>query len=343
MTSRPSPLLVPFLFTLVLSLVVSGCSGGNPFAPKPTATPTPQPTPIATATSMPDRVVLVATASDDAQLTTEAQQSLAELAAASGLVFETRADAGTISTDVKIIIFLSQPVNLGSLANNTPGTQFAAVSNQDYKPAANVTIIKLRDDHVAFAAGFISEMLAPNYRAGALLNSEDAVLGQAFSNGARYYCGICLSTIFPYTKYPLTASNPVGSPASAWQTSFDQINAGKVQVLYVDAKAASAELMAFLANKDVVVFGSLAVPNTSVRWAGTLAIDAVTALKEIWPELLAGKGGRVVNAAMRITQNQPQQLPGGELIWLSDGKIALLNQLMQKLRADQIYPFDVPQ
>lgn len=292
---------------------------------------------------MPDRVVLVATANDDAQLTTEAQQSLAELAAASGLVFETRAEAGTISADVKIIVFLSQPANLGSLANNAPGTQFAAVSNQDWKPAANVTIIKLRDDHVAFAAGFISEMLAPNYRAGALLNSEDAALGQAFSNGARYYCGICLSTIFPYTKYPLTASNPAGSPSSAWQTSFDQINAGKVQVLYVDAKAASAELMAYLANKDVVVFGSLAVPNTSVRWAGTLAIDAITALKEIWPELLAGKGGRVVNAAMRITQNQPQQLPGGELIWLSDGKIALLNQLMQKLRADQIYPFDVPQ
>lgn len=330
-----------FVTIFLCGLLAAGCAGGLPFIPQPTATLTPLPT--LTSTPLPNRVVLVISAADDPQLAAQAQKAIAELAADAGLVFETRAEAGTLSPDVKMMLFLSQPTNLGSLANSAPRTQFASFSSQDWKPGANVTIIKLRADHLAFTAGFIAEMLAPNFRAGALLTSEDTAAGQAFINGARYFCGICLSTIFPYTKYPLTASNPAGSPPSVWQASFEQIDTGKVQVLYLAPQTDSPELMAYLASKDVVVFGTQALVGSGARWAGTLNIDGIAVLKEIWPDLLAGRGGRVVNAALRITENQPQQLVSGEVIWLSEGKIALVEKLMEKLRADLIYPLDIPQ
>ena len=341
MTLRSNTTHLAFFCIFALSIIGVSCSAGLPFLPQPTATPTPLPTP--TPTPLPNRVVLVATSGDDAAASAEAQQKLSGLAAASGWEFETRSDAGTVSPDVKVMVFLSQPANLGSLANTAPDTQFVAISDQDWKPGANVTIIKLRADHLAFTAGFIAEMLAPNYRAGALLPSEDAAFIQAFSNGARYFCGICLSTINPYSKYPLTASNPAGSAASTWQASFDQINAGKVQVLFVSPQAASPELMSYLANQNVVVFGTQVVLGSSARWAGTLTVNGMIALQEIWPDLLAGRGGRVVNASIRISDNQPQTLMSGEIIWLSEGKIALVEKLMEKLRADLIFPLDIAQ
>ena len=86
---------------------------------------------------------------------------LRELAASSALEFERREQviANEITSDIKVMVFLNQPENLGSLASGAPGTQFVAIMDQDWNPGQNVTVIRRRDDHTAFMAGYLAALI----------------------------------------------------------------------------------------------------------------------------------------------------------------------------------------
>ena len=161
----------------------------TPVAAQPTSLPTPLPAA--------DRVVLVAPADFDPVLLADAETVLRELAASSALEFERREQvfANEITSDIKVMVFLNQPENLGSLATGAPGTQFVAIMDQDWNPGQNVTVIRRREDHTAFMAGYLAALLAPNFRVGALLAAENPAFSQAFVNGANYYCGPCASLL----------------------------------------------------------------------------------------------------------------------------------------------------
>ena len=270
---------------------------------------------------------------------------IAELAAGSGLEFEVRQEifANEITPDVKIIIFLEQPNNLGSLAAGAPGTQFVAIGNQNWSPPANGTIIKENNDHVAFLAGYLSALLAPNFRVGALQVSEDTQYNQAFNNGVSYYCGLCASVIYPLNTYPVTAQRPLNSPPAEWQATFNEINASKVNVLFLPSSAASPELGTFLSAADIAIIGDQSPPEElKSRWVATITSDGLFALRDIWDDLVLNNGGKVINASLSISDINYAVLNDG-LVWLSHGKMRLLNKVIDLLRADQIYPYSVIQ
>jgi hypothetical protein len=320
-----------------------GCSGNQPNADgtqeptPPTATPIP---PIA-----PDRAVLAAPADISSIELAEAQTLVAELAAGSGLEFEIRQEifANEISPDIKIIIFLEQPDNLGSLAANAPETQFVAISGQNWSPPANGTIIRKNEDYVAFLAGYLSALLAPNFRVGGLLVSENTKFNQAFNNGVSYYCGLCAAVIYPLNTYPVLSHQPANSPPANWQAAFTEINASKVNVLFLPGDAVSAELGTYLAELDVAVIGNQTPPEElRSRWVATISSDGLSPLREIWNDLLEGHSGKVVNASLKISDVNYVTVADG-LVWLSQGKMNLLNKVINLLREDQIYPYSTIQ
>ena len=329
---------------LFFSTALLGCSENQPNADDtqeptpPTATPIP---PIA-----PDRAVLTAPADISPSELAEAQALIAELAAGSGLEFETRQEifANEITPDIKIIIFIEQPDNLGSLAANAPETQFVAISGQNWSPPANGTIILKNEDHVAFLAGYLSALLAPNFRVGGLLVSENTEFNQSFSNGISYYCGRCKSeVIYPLNTYPVLSQQPANSPPTNWQAAFTEINASKVNVLFLSGDAASAELGTYLAGMDVAVIGNQTPPEElRARWIATITSDGLSPLREIWNDLMEGQGGKVMNASLKISDVNYVTVADG-LVWLSQGKMNLLNKVITLLREDQIYPYSVIQ
>jgi hypothetical protein len=213
--TKQRQLKILLLLSLIITVVfVSGC-GKQPSQPQPTPVvvqPTSLPTPLPAA----DRVVLVAPADFDPVIVTDAETLLRELAASSALEFEKREQVlvNEITPDIKVMVFLNQPDNLGSLASGALGTQFVAISDQDWNPGQNVTIIRQREDHTAFMAGYLSALLAPNYRVGALLTSDNPAFSQVFTNGANYYCGLCASLLYPLNKYPFISTQPSASPAA---------------------------------------------------------------------------------------------------------------------------------
>ncbi len=327
---------------LFFSTMFISCGG------KQSGAETPQeiiPTSTNVPTLAPGRAILVVAVETPPTELSEAQALVAELAAGTGLEFEVREEIfdNEITPDVKIIVFLEQPNNLGILAANAPDTQFVAISSQNWSPPANGTIILKDKTHVAFLSGYLSALLAPNFRVGALLISEDTVFNQAFTNGVSYFCGQCASVVYPLNRYPFLSQQPANSLPANWQAAFNEINANKINVLFLPGKAASGDLGTYLAGIDVAIIGDQTPPEElRSRWVATISSDGFSPLREIWDDLLNGQGGKVLNASLKISDINYVSLTDG-LVWLSQGKMDLLNKVISLLREGQIYTGSVIQ
>jgi hypothetical protein len=328
--------LKTILFSLfAILLFSSGCSLIK--INQPTPTPIRIPTPLPTPTLLPSRAILIAPNGADPALLAEAQNILTELTSSSGLLFETRTEitAKEITADVKILVFLTHPENLGTLSNAAPRTQFAVVSDLNWNPGSNVTIIRRQPEYISFMAGFISVNLDNNFRSGALISASDTLSQDAFSNGGHFFCGLCSPSIPPYVRYPLIATQAAGSSPAAWQAAFDQMYINGVRVLYVAPEAYSPELFTYLVGKEIILYGSQPpLEAARPRWAATLLVDGLSPLREIWPELLAGKGGKIVYGGVRFADVQPA--------FITPGKLEYFQKLVGRMRAGLLNPLTVP-
>ena len=94
---------------------------------------------------------------------------------------------------------------------------------------------------------------------------------------------------------------------------------------------------------DVAVLGNQAPPEElRSRWVATISSDGLSPLREIWDDLIGGQGGKVVNASLKISDVNYVSVADG-LVWLSQGKMDLLNKVITLLRKDQIYPYSIIQ
>ena len=226
-------LLIIFFF----SILITGCSGNGQNDTEATELPTPIPTPIPT--TAPDRAVLIISSNTSEVIEADASALISELAASSGLEFEIREQifANELTSDVKVAVFLEQPDNLGSFAASASGTQFIAISDQEWNPSGNVTIIRKNEDHATFLSGYLAAMIAPDFRVGGLLASEQTMTNQAFLNGVQYFCGLCAAVVYPLNTYPVVSQMPSASTVEAWQNAFNEVNTNKVNVLYLASEA----------------------------------------------------------------------------------------------------------
>jgi len=220
---------VIILFIFSLSIVSCGTTSSVTPAPETGDEIPNQPTPI----NAPDRVILISPGDADPLLFSDAETLLRELAAESGLEFEIRNQISQdeITPDMRVVVFVKKPENLGSLSASSPNTQFISLVEEDWSPSENVSVIRLRDDHTAFIAGYLSAVLAPNFRTGALLSSDQPQFNDAFRNGVQYYCGTCSSAVYPLNSYPAISVQATGSPPQTWLTSFNEVYTNAVNVL----------------------------------------------------------------------------------------------------------------
>ena len=282
----------------------------------------------------------VASPQADPNLAAAAETLLRELSGNAELELVVRLEAfeSDITPNIRAAVFLVQPDNVGSIAAAAPNTQFVAIGDQEYNPPENVTIIRQRDDQAAFMAGYLASIMAPNYRTGALLSAENPAFNQAFINGVYYFCGLCRAAVAPFSAYPQVSVLPADSGAFEWQNAFNEINIQKVNVLFVAPEAATPEVLAYLTGMDVALVG-LQPPAEEgrPRWAATLSSDVLSPLRDIWEDVLAGRGGRVVNASISASDVQPVVIQEGE-VWLSEGRLMLAQKVMDDLRDGLISP-----
>jgi hypothetical protein len=330
-----------YLF-LISSLVLAAC---NPASPAPTTAPelpteTPTPEPTATITPLPWRVAFAAAPGSSAYLVQEAHRSLSALADTSGVVLDVRNEIqpADIAEDWRVIIFLGRPANFDELTASAPQVQFVLIDSTEIQPAANVSLILLRPERQAFLAGYISTMIASDYRAAALLPSDEPrgpILFESFYNGGGFYCGRCPGVYMPVLLFPIIYSLPAASDFGAWQTGIAELQQSFIYVMYVDPDIASPDLLNYLAQLGLTLVGGAPPPN-EVRgsWAATILQSPFDTLASHWDALLGGQGGFSETAAISVVDVNEA--------YLTPGKQRLVDIVIEKLAADLVSPISPP-
>jgi hypothetical protein len=322
----------PIILLMLIAVLLISCKGKTEEA-APQATPTSMPLP--SPTTAVDRVVLITGEIQHAWTLQQANSTLQELAASSGFEYETRTEiqSNEITPDVKVLVFLSHPQNLGSLSNSAPNTQFIVISDQEWTPSTNVTLIRADSTNQVFMAGYAAVMLADNFRGGGLLTSENSNEIIAFKNGAKYFCGLCNAVITPLNNYPMTKEISQSSQPADWMQAFDELNQNTILYVFVPPPAYSTDLFNHIAQTSVKIIGITTPPaEAQAIWAGTFLIDGFTPIKDIWNDVLAGNGGKTVNASLYLADTQAGLI--------SPGKQQLIQQVITELQAGRIYTLD---
>jgi hypothetical protein len=332
---KRTPILI-----LTLALFLAACTGNptgsvTPTPSAPTASPIPPTAPAPTDTPAPGIVLFFAPDPAAAQVITLHAQ-VAQLATTGGMVVEdlTALAAADFSPDVRIAILLAVPPDLDALLTAAPKVQFVVVgaaASLDSKP--NLSVIQQQAEQAAFLAGFVATIISSDWRSAALLPDTPAGLAEAFQNGGRYYCGYCSSRYGPVTLFPLVTALPAGSALSAWQDGLAQMQTRLLETLYIDPTISTPELLAALSNQTLVLVGGLPpADDLRPRWAATVSADLVSPLKTLWPDLLAGAGGKTLPASLQLSDvNENLLTPGKQrlaqdvIAGLQDGSIAPLS------------------
>ncbi|NPV84895.1 MAG: hypothetical protein HPY45_02645 [Anaerolineae bacterium] len=329
-----------FAMFAVLVLMSCGTRISTPEAGMqlPTVEAVPSVAASSTPTAQPAKVILVSPPGrGDIELL---QATITELAEETGMVLTIvpALEAQQVTQDVKIVILLSPMQNLPDLLAAAPQTQFVVLSSVDLTQAGNLNVIRLQPEKQGFVAGYLSMLVAYDYRAAALLPVEEPLgttLEDAFRSGSGYYCGICASVSSPVIRFPLIARLSSASDASVWQPTVESLRANVVYAMYISPESANPDMVSALAQQGYILIGGQTPPQEVMpRWAATVEYDTLGALQEAWPALVAGDGGRVISPSLRINDINRNIL--------SAGRQRLVEDVMAKLEAGAVYPFTVP-
>lgn len=346
-----------YALVFLLCLGLAACSAGGDGTPTPANTPALTPSAAATgaaptdvrmptATKVPTpaqgRVILVvpsgAEAAGPRQGTEAVRSALAGLASGSGLAFETRTALRPeeIGPEVKLLIFLQVPDDLAALRAAAPQAQFVTAGvSSDLEAGGNLSVVREAEELRTFLAGYITTIVAPDWRAAGLLPDAPAGLQDAFINGGRYWCGRCVPIYAPLVLFPLAGVQPAGTDAAGWQASLQELQAKVLEAVYISPAAASPDLLKALSTKKLILVGTQSpIPEVKAAWAATLSFDPLPAIQKMWPDLVAGKGGQAANASLSWTDVNPDIF--------TVGKQRLAKEALDGLLDGTISPFSVP-
>ncbi len=301
----------------------------SPTVPTPTSESLP-PTPILAQTL----VVFVAPPEADPAASEQISTMLSELAAAEGLDFEIRPSftREDLSAEIRILAAISPDPGLADLAQSAPAIQFLGITIPGLEPAANVTVIDdqgISEGDIGFLAGYLAAVVSPEWRMGAM-STSDTPGGldhrSGFLNGAVFFCGLCRQTYPPFLNYPLYAEAPAASSPQEWQAVADILISNAVESAYVAPGTGDEALLEYLAAAGISLIGSTPPPSElQEHWIATITADISAAVRNAWPDLIAGQGGAEYPTLLTVTEINPDLF--------SPGRQRLVEKLIDELTA----------
>lgn len=336
-----------YYFILFLLFLLSACTPAS--TPTAIFVPTLEPAPIASPTEIPKPAtkvwVSLGGVMSQAQmvllgqtLQTLVQQSGWELVQKPSIAI---GDLDTSSSEVRAIVVLPPDPGVAEMAQKYPGISFLTVGIPNlpelpnlYRAAPNGN----RPEWDGFLAGYLAAILTPEWRIGALTqagSTEGANAADGFVNGGVLYCGLCLTQYPPFTDYPYRMDMNAGLSQTDGQAVADQFIRSGVRMAYVYPTIATPELLVYLAQNGILLLGSEPPPEAlQPAWIATIQSDLQSSMQIAWIDLVAGNPpGEYVT--------RPQIVPGGAG-QLTDGKLAMMNSVIDDLVNGVIEPLAVP-
>jgi hypothetical protein len=231
-------------------------------------------------------------------------------------------DLALAGPTLKVVIAFPPDPGLDTLTAAAPGVQFLAVGIPSLATAPNLSSIGaggFPGDQQAFLAGYIAGLVAPEWKVG-ILSRKDTPGGDAavsaFTNGFVYFCGSCRNPLFPQPAgiYPVIVRIPTDAKPGEYMAYADLLIRNVVKVAYVYPDVATSDLLSYMSQKNLLLIGQT-LPSEAVgtNWIASIRPDEISAIKAIFPDLVAGKGGQVVPTPLILADVNPDQLGAGKL------------------------------
>jgi hypothetical protein len=108
-----------------------------------------------------------------------------------------------------------------------------------------------------------------------------------------------------------------------------------VQTVYIDPGFHSAELLQYFADAKLDLLGGTA-PSAALlpQWVATVRPDPSSALRQVWNDLLAGKGGQQLVMPLAVNDTQSGLL--------STARMRLVQETLDNLVDGSINPDNLP-
>lgn len=324
---------------VIMTWLITGCSGATPANLYPTLSPTSTqaenvstitttPTSKPTETPAPGRVILVAPEENQPEI----KNLLAELTRAENLSLTVQSglDLAELEPEVRLVVATSPDPGIIGLAEGAPWTQFLAIGIPDLEPAANISVVKSasqQPDQVGFVGGYLAAVIADHWRVGMLGIGDSPdwqAAQQGFKNGVIFFCGLCRPAYPPYIQYPVSVSVPAASSFPEQQAAVDNLAAQYVNTVFVMGELISPDLAAYLASKQMrVISDAFPTQENDPNWAATIHGDVLSGIQQIWPTLIGGDGGRLIETGLNI-----EAVNSG---WLSPGRRQFVEEIVSQI------------
>lgn len=355
-TRRIRMKLPGWLLFLVIFLIVQGCNTPAPPDPALLAIQTVTAEYEAAVAATAAQVALVPTETPvpirekmlfvSAGMTNEAlTQSLRDIFNAADFPLDVEESAelpgGSVPKETTLVFYGAEPEGLTDFAAAHPDKMFV-ILGKGAAIGANVYSVRYDPTFEPFMAGFMLAITANDWRGGALVPSDDPVIGEAFGvavkNGMRYFCGPCKSIAPPYGVYPPMFALPRGSAPADWIAKLSELSATPVNTMYVPSAVESFELLNALsqAATNVVLSGN-PPEGWAGNWVGSLRIDLSKTLMIALEEIATGNAPNVITPPIdMIVGNKPEVF--------SDGRMRLIEKTYADLVSGLVLTSDpVPQ
>lgn len=289
----------------------------------------------------PERVVLLAPPEADEQQVALLQTVIDELAAQQGLLFETlpTLPAGDGASGVRLVVVLPPDPGVKNLAAGNPAVQFLAVGIPGLELTSNISVITAqggRPDRQGFLAGYLAAVITADWRVG-VISRADIPAGraarQSFMNGAIFFCGLCRPAYPPFNQYPQYVEMPSGVSQAEQQAAADVIINSAVKTVYVFPGTGDNFLLQYLIQAGMNIIAGHPMPAElqgvlAGQWVATLGDDLEAALRQVWDDLIEGKGGLTIEPPLVIGDINPAHL--------TTGRLRLVEKIMHELETDYI-------
>lgn len=330
------------LFLLLTFAILTACGGNDvPEVAAPTVvpshTPPPSATPISTLST--PLALLILPADLDKPTSDLYQKTVYDLALASGFRFQVRngiTPEDLADPTLKVVIALPPDPGVANYAPTAPNVQFLAVNIPNVTAGGNISVLapNTQVELPAFLAGYTLAMLIEEYQIGMLYPEGDAnaqAALNAFSNGMRYYCGVCDGIYIDPISYPAV----LGIPANEDPNKFGGyanvlINDNNVDGLYIFPSLASDDFLSYVGTQGVLLVGTSRPEPRPGGWVMTITPDTIKAIQTAWPQLIAGQGGQNVQSPLGIADVDTSIL--------SEGQLRLVRDTLDALIAGRILP-----
>lgn len=241
-------------------------------------------------------------------------------------------NAGDSST--ALVVLLSSTFDVNALVAQHPDLPFIFIANAPLPESPNLTQVLLRDDHLYFLAGYLAVLIAPDFRAGALLPGDADTTAQAFRNGAFYLCGRCVPAYGPIVTFPVSASLTPNATADTLQTTLADLNKNRLETLFVPADLLIPDYLPVLESTGWRLLGTALPQKPPSNWAVTVTFDLEQGLETAWQAALIEKQATTITVPITLKDINAQ--------WLTPGRQRLAEQVIKDLQAGWVYPLTPP-